>query len=70
MSVNGKRDHFEHEDLLALGQTAGIDSKKAKALIDQVVESVRRWPEFAGEAGVSKERSIKIAKGRRLKHVS
>jgi serine/threonine-protein kinase HipA len=70
MSVSGKRDHFEQEDLLSLGQTAGINSKKAKALINQVIESVKRWPEFAGEAHVSEERIIKIAKSHRLLLVS
>jgi len=69
-SVNGKRDHFEQEDLLALGQTAGINSKNARALIDQVAEGVRRWPEFAGEAGVSEERASKIAKGHRRQLLS
>jgi serine/threonine-protein kinase HipA len=66
MSVNGKRDNFESEDLLALGQSGGIKSSGAKALIAQVVDSVGRWPEFAEKAGISEERAIKIAKSHRL----
>jgi serine/threonine-protein kinase HipA len=70
MSVNGKRDSFEPDDLDALGQTAGIKSGNANALIAQVVDSVRRWLGFAGEAGVNEERAVKIAQGHRLQLMS
>jgi serine/threonine-protein kinase HipA len=66
MSVNGKRDNFEPDDLLALGRAAGIKTRKAKALIAQIVDSVRNWPVFAREAGVSDERTRRIAASHRL----
>ena len=67
MSVNGMRDNFELDDFLSLSRTAGIRPMKAKALIDQVAASVKRWQEFAGDANVSEERISKIAKSHRLK---
>jgi serine/threonine-protein kinase HipA len=53
MSVNGKRDGFEREDFLALADAAGIKRARAHQMIDRVIETVRRWPEFAAEAGVA-----------------
>jgi serine/threonine-protein kinase HipA len=54
MSVNEKRYIFKLDDFLSFNRTAGIKPMKAKALIDQVTESVKRRPELAGEAGVVK----------------
>jgi len=53
MSVNGKRDNFERKDLLALANTADIKKARAIQMVDRVIETVRRWPDFAGEAGVA-----------------
>ena len=52
MSVNGKRDGFEHEDLLALAKAADIKKAQAEQMINRIIEAVRRWPDFAGESGV------------------
>jgi serine/threonine-protein kinase HipA len=60
MSVNGKRDGFEHEDLLALARVADIKKARAEQLIQRVIEVVLRWPDFAGEAGVNDEQIKKI----------
>ena len=60
MSVNGKRDGFELEDLLALAKAADIKRARAKQMVDRVIEAVRHWPDFAGEAGVSDARIKKI----------
>ena len=60
MSVNGKRDGFALEDLLALAKAADIKRARAKQMVDRVIEVVRNWPDFAGEAGVSEERIKKI----------
>lgn len=45
LSVNGKRQGIEREDLLVLAKTAGV--KKARAIIDEVVAVVQQWPAFA-----------------------
>jgi serine/threonine-protein kinase HipA len=60
MSVNGKRDGFEQEDLLALAKAADIKKARAEQMIQRVIKAVRRWPDFAGKAGVKDEQVKKI----------
>jgi serine/threonine-protein kinase HipA len=60
MSANGKRDRFEREDLVVLAEAADIKKPRAKQMIERVIEVVRRWPDFAGKAGVSDEQVKKI----------
>ena len=60
MSINGKREGFEREDLLALASTAGIKKARASQMLDRIIETVRRWPYFAGEAGVPDRRIDEI----------
>lgn len=60
MSINGKREGFEREDLLALASTAGIKRAGASQMLDRVIEAVRRWPDFAGEAEVPDRRIKEI----------
>jgi serine/threonine-protein kinase HipA len=60
MSMNGKRDGFEREDLMALAKAADIKKARAEQLIQRVIEVVRRWPDFAGEAEVNDEQAKKI----------
>jgi serine/threonine-protein kinase HipA len=40
-------------DLLRLAAAAGIKQPKAKAIIASVADAIKRWPEFAENAGVS-----------------
>ena len=65
MSVNGKRDGFERGDLFALAKAADIKKARAEQMVDSVMESVRRWPDFAGEAGVAEASVEKIKVGLR-----
>ena len=60
MSINGKREGFERADLLALASTAGIKKARASQMLDRIIETVRRWPYFAGEAGVPDRRIDEI----------
>ena len=60
MSVNGKRDEFEHEDLLALAKAADIKKARAEQMVQRIIEAVHRWPEYAGEAGINDEHIKKI----------
>jgi hypothetical protein len=60
VSINGKREGLEREDLLALASSAGIKAPQANQTLDRVTASVRRWPEFAEAAGVPDERIGKI----------
>jgi len=41
MSVNGKRDGFALEDLLALAKAADIKRAREKQMVDRVIEVVR-----------------------------
>jgi len=56
MSVNGKRDEFERKDLIALASVAGIKKARANEMVDRAIDTVRRWPDFAQEAGVADAR--------------
>jgi serine/threonine-protein kinase HipA len=52
MTINGKRDAFTRADFRAAARTAGLKQGRADALLDEVVDVVRRWPEFAATADV------------------
>ena len=67
MSVNGKRDGFEREDLVALAEQAGVKVKRANAMIDQVLEALTKWERFAEVAGVEKGKGHAIGKNFRLR---
>jgi len=47
MSINGKRDVFVTDDLLAAARTAGVNTRKAKAILEAVVDTIGSWPRFA-----------------------
>lgn len=53
MSMNGKRDGFSLEDFIACGKNAGLKRGRAESIVAEVRDTVTRWPEFAGEAGVA-----------------
>jgi serine/threonine-protein kinase HipA len=52
MSVNGKRDGFVVDDLMACARTAGISTRRAHAMLQQAHDAVARWPDVAAAAGV------------------
>ena len=52
MSLNGKRDGFKAGDFVACAGNASMKRGRATHILGQVQEAVRRWPEFAGRAGV------------------
>ena len=60
MSVNGKRDGFERDDLIALAGAAGIKKARAEQMINRVIDVVRRWHDYAQEAGVNEEQARQI----------
>ena len=61
MSVNGKRDNFELDDLIAFGKTAGLKPAKARKLIESISSTVSQWIEFADECGVEENMAKQIA---------
>lgn len=65
MSINGKRDGFTRNDLLQLALLADIKIIQAEQMIKQIIDVFRRWPDFAGNAGVSEENIRKIKNSHR-----
>jgi serine/threonine-protein kinase HipA len=64
MTINAKRDGFVRGDLLAA--IGPVRHFAPDAIIDQVVQAVRRWPEFAEKAGIPQPTISEIAKSHRL----
>ena len=60
MSLNGKRDKFEFEDLEACAASCSMKKGRAAAILREVFAAVTRWPEFAEQAGVPTSVARKI----------
>ena len=52
LSLNGKREHFERSDLLAVAALIGNFSRQAPKVIDQVLAVMSQWQDYAQQAGV------------------
>lgn len=66
MSVNGKRDGFEPEDLKAVSANAGLKRGRAEAVLAEVSAAVSRWREFAEAAKVPEGQASAISDSFRL----
>ena len=66
MTMNGKRDGFTLADFRACGRTALMKRGRAEAIVDEVLDAVARWPEFADQAEVPANRRDGIARHLRL----
>lgn len=64
MSINGKTDGFLMNDLLQVAKDITI--KKGKEIINEIRGTIRLWPDFAAEAGVTENQAIAIEKTFRL----
>jgi len=64
MSINNKRDHFEIEDLITFAKVQNI--KNANQIIEEINNRVSKWPEFAKQYDVEKEKLEYIKKTHRL----
>lgn len=47
MSVNGKRDNFDLEDLIGCARSISMQKNRALEIVDQVQTAVSRWTEIA-----------------------
>lgn len=52
MTLNGKRDEFKPDDFEACARTASLQQSRARHIVREVADAVKRWPEFANEAGI------------------
>jgi len=66
MSVNGKRDGFTVEDFREVGRTASMKRGRAEAILGEVIDAVRDWPELAADTGIDEERIDRIRSAHRL----
>jgi serine/threonine-protein kinase HipA len=57
-------NQFRKEDLLAVA--ASSDLKGAEQVIQEVLDAVEQWPEFAEQTGVDKKRIRHIAEQHRM----
>jgi serine/threonine-protein kinase HipA len=64
MTVNGKREGFVYDDLIAVADEMNI--KKGSQIIDQIVEVVSRWREFAKAVGVENNQIEAISRTHRF----
>lgn len=62
MLINGKADDIETADLLKVAEKAGIKKVDAKKSIEQVIDVISRWQDFAMEAELSESNCEKIKK--------
>ena len=66
MSVAGKRGDFERSDLLGFAETSGLRRVAAKRVIDEVLDVVSNWPQYALRAEVPKADIERIGKVHRV----
>ena len=52
MSVNGKRDGFDREDLITFASVGGVKKTRARAILTEVSAAVADWRSHADAAGV------------------
>jgi len=64
MSINGKRDNITRENLVIVGKEMSIKSQDK--IMDEIVEVISKWPDFAKEAGVSSSQIRSIGQTHRL----
>ena len=66
MTLNGKRDGFTAADFDACAQAALMKRGRAATIVEEVLGAVRRWPEFAAQAGVPAAIAESVAANHRL----
>lgn len=66
MSINGKRDQFRRDDLLAVGKLIGNFNKQASQIINDVLDVVSKWTDYADAAGVFDNLVTEIHRNHRL----
>jgi serine/threonine-protein kinase HipA len=62
LTVAGKRDGFEWEDLKECARAASLKRGRAEAIVGEVRQVVERWPDYADDAGVRPEHRDHISK--------
>lgn len=66
MSINGKRDGFVVEDLIACGKAGGVQGRRITPMLQRVHDAVSQWPVFARAADVKPDWIRQIGETHRL----
>ena len=66
MTMNGRRDGFTLADFRHCARSASMKRGRADAIVDQVHEAVRQWPQYAQAAGVADAWQEQIQQNLRL----
>lgn len=66
MSINGSRDDFTRDDFRACARAAQLQRGRSDAMLEEVVEVVRRWGDYASEAGVTRDKAEAVQAAHRL----
>jgi serine/threonine-protein kinase HipA len=66
MSLNGKRDGFDIDDLKDCARLVSMKRGRAETILDEVAQSFARWPEFAAAAGIESDTVRRIQATLRL----
>jgi len=69
MTLNGKRDDFIFDDFRAFAKIASMKRGRARTIVEEVSSVVRRWIDYADEAGVPESWRDRIRKTHRLDFV-
>jgi len=66
MSINGKRDHFDRDDLFAAASLIGNFKKESQQIVEQTIAVVGEWRSYAQRAAVFDDLTQHIANSHRL----
>jgi hypothetical protein len=62
MTINGKAENFDLQDLEMLGSLAGLKKKKTLEVIKRVWEAIKSWRKLAEIQGIDPQRTDAIGK--------
>ena len=60
MSMSGRRNNFEQDDILRFAASTGVKKRRALAILDQISASVQNWSSYANAAEVSPRDAARI----------
>ncbi len=63
MSLGGKTDGFELDDLLTFGKFADMKTVETKAIIREIEIAISKWPEFCDRAGLAPDIAKRVTQG-------
>ena len=66
MSMNGKRDQFDMEDFRLCGKSALLKRGRAKEIVNEIIDIVKKWPSYAKKATIDNAWQKQIQRHHRL----